>query len=103
MSTFNLNTLSSSYSHTDDVSAGLLDPNDYYKFTVSADTIFNFTLTPTTGDADLYLYQIVGDSDYASIGASTYGGLSSESINTIKNVLVLFSFYFHFRLFLISL
>lgn len=83
MSTFNLNTLSSSYTHTDDVSAGLLDPNDYYKFTVNTDTLFNFSLTPTTGDADLYLYQIVGGSDYASIGASTYGGLSTESINTI--------------------
>ena len=84
MSTLNLNPLSTSYTHNDDVSGGAVDPNDYYTFTVDKDTTFNFTLTPSdssTGNADLYLYQLILDSAYISIGASTGAGV--DSINTV--------------------
>ena len=84
MSTLNLNPLSTSYTHNDDVSGGAVDPNDYYTFTVDKDTTFNFTLTPSdssTGNADLYLYQLILNSAYISIGASTGAGV--DSINTV--------------------
>jgi len=84
MSTLNLNPLSTSYTHSDDVSGGAIDPNDYYTFTVDKDTTFNFTLTPSdssTGNADLYLYQLILNSAYISIGASTVAGV--DSINTV--------------------
>lgn len=83
MNTFQLNTLTSPYSHADSVSAGLLDSKDFYEFTLAAQTSLQVLLTQqTAGDADLYLYHVVSGS-FIPVGISTNGGQEDESINTL--------------------
>jgi len=55
-----------------------LDPNDYYRFTLSGRSSFNLSMNGLSADADVQLLNSSGN----SIVSSTYGGTTAESIIT---------------------
>ncbi|MFB2773350.1 ELWxxDGT repeat protein [Pelatocladus sp. BLCC-F211] len=57
------------------------DPNDYYRFDLTSNTLINFTLTPTTANADVQLLNSSG----GIISSSTQTGTTPDSINRSLN------------------
>ncbi len=75
----NLGTLNSAVSFSDWV--GAADTNDYYRFSVGTQSNFNLSLTGLSADADVQLL----DSNGSYLSASSFGGSTSESINSVLN------------------
>ena len=55
-----------------------LDPNDYYRFTLSGRSSFNLSMNGMSADADVQLLNSSGN----EITRSAFGGTTAESINT---------------------
>ncbi|MFI3154630.1 MAG: choice-of-anchor L domain-containing protein [Methylococcaceae bacterium] len=88
MSTIDLNPLPKLTIKTGSVSGGLAGSGNYYNFSVTANSIFNFKTDPifvtgvSKGDSDLTLYQIVNGEILFTAGSTGITG-EADIINTV--------------------